>query len=73
MEKEFQGIPALEIIKLIDTRKKRYCAITLGDIEEIIKDKDQLSKIRKIVLDNFNNYTRSVYSVAGIDIEGAST
>lgn len=66
------GLTELEIIKLIDKKKKKYCAITLGEMEEEIKDPEVFKKCRKIVLDNMNGFTRGVFTVVGINIEGAS-
>jgi len=70
MSKELEGLPVLEIIKLINKRKKRYCAIALNDLEEEIKDEEVFKKVRKILLDNMNGFTRSVLTVIGIDVEG---
>lgn len=67
---EDKGLTELEIIKLINKRKKRYCAISLNDIEEEIQDSELFKKVRKIVLDNINSFTRSVFTVIGINIEG---
>ncbi len=68
--KEFQGLTELEIVKLINKRKKRYCAMALNDLEEEIHDPELFKKARKIFLDNMNSFTRSVFTVVGIQIEG---
>jgi hypothetical protein len=70
MGKENAGLPEIEIIKLINKRKKRYCAIALNDLEELMGQSEQFKAIRKIVLDNMNGFTRSVFTVIGIDVEG---
>lgn len=70
MSKELEGIPEVEIVKLINKRKKRYCAIALNDLEEEIGKNEDFTKIRKIFLDNMNGFTRSVFTVIGIDVEG---
>lgn len=70
MNKDFQGLTELEIVKLINKRKKRYCAIALNDLEEEINDTELFKKVRKILLDNVNSFTRSVFTVVGIDVEG---
>ena len=70
MVKDFQGLTELEIVKLINKRKKRYCAIALNDLEEEIQDTELFKKVRKIVLDNMNSFTRSVFTVVGINVEG---
>lgn len=70
MAEDFKGLTELEIVKLINKRKKRYCAISLNDLEEEIQDPDLFKKVRKILLDNMNSFTRSIFTVIGIDIEG---
>ena len=70
MSKALEGLSEVEIIKLINKRKKRYCAIALNDFEEIVVDRELFQKIRKIFLDNMNGFTRSVFTVIDIDIEG---
>lgn len=70
MGKESDGLTDLEIIKLINKRKKRYCAIALNDLEEIMGQAESFKDVRKIFLDNMNGFTRSVFTVIGIDVEG---
>ena len=70
MSGDFQGLSELEIVKLIQKKKKRYCAIALNDIEEEINDPELFKKIRKIFLDNMNSFTRSMFTVVGIQVEG---
>ncbi len=67
---DFEGLTELEIIKLINKRKKRYCAIALNDLEEEITDPELFKRVRKIVLDNINGFTRSTFTVIGINVEG---
>ena len=69
MEK-FEGLTELEIVKLINKRKKRYCAIALNDLEEEITDPELFKGVRKVVLDNMNSFTRSIFTVIGINVEG---
>ncbi len=66
----FKGITELEIVKLIQKKKKRYCAIALNDMEEEISDTETFKKVRKIFLDNVNSFTRSLFTVIGIEVEG---
>lgn len=68
--KDFQGLTELEIVKLIQKKKKRYCAIALNELEEEINDPELFKRIRKIFLDSMNNYTRSMFTVVGISVEG---
>ena len=66
----FKGLTELEIVKLIQKKKKRYCAIALNDMEEEISDTETFKKVRKIFLDNVNSFTRSLFTVIGIEVEG---
>ena len=68
--KDFQGLTELEIVKLIQKKKKRYCAIALNELEEEVNDPELFKRIRKIFLDSMNNYTRSMFTVVGISVEG---
>ncbi len=70
MMDKFEGLTELEIVKLINKRKKRYCAIALNDLEEEITDQDLFKRVRKVVLDNMNSFTRSIFTVVGINVEG---
>lgn len=70
MSKELEGLPEIEIVKLINKRKRRYCALALNDLEEEIGKNDSFSRIRKIFLDNMNGFTRSIFTVIGIEVEG---
>jgi hypothetical protein len=70
---KFEALSPLEIVKLVDKKKARYCAITLNELEEIVKDKESYIRVRKVILDNYNNFARAMLVLAGIEIEGAST
>jgi hypothetical protein len=70
VSKDFQGLEELEIVKLIQKKKKRYCAIALNELEEEVNNQELFKKIRKIFLDNINSYTRSMFTVVGINVEG---
>jgi hypothetical protein len=68
--KDFQGLEEVEIVKAIQKKKKRYCAIALNDLEEEISDPELFKRVRKIFLDSINSYTRGMLIVVGINIEG---
>lgn len=70
MSKELEGLPEIEIVRLINKRKKRYCALALNDLEEEIGKNENFPRVRKIFLDNMNGFTRSIFTVIGIDVEG---
>jgi hypothetical protein len=69
-DKNFVGLTELEVVKLINKKKARYCAMALSDIEELVLDEDTFQKVRKVVLDNMNAFTRGMFTVVGISIEG---
>lgn len=62
----------LDILALIKRKQGRYIALLLNDVEEIIGDDQKTyTKLRKIMLDFFNDYTRSIFRIlVGEDIEG---
>lgn len=67
---EIDGLDLFDLISFISKKNKRFLAIILADIEEILgKDSREYKLIRKIVLDGFNDYTRSVVKVVFGDIE----
>ena len=67
---EIDGLDLFDLVSFISKKNKRFIAIILADIEEIVgKDSDEYQQIRKIVLDGFNDYTRSVVRIIFGDIE----
>lgn len=70
MGKETEALTDFEIIRLINKKKKRYCAIALNDLEEEGLETDSFKRTRKIFLDSINAYTRSIFTIIGVDIEG---
>jgi len=71
MPKDFGGLDDLEVLKLINKKKRRYCRISLNELEEEGLSEEQFRRIRKIILDNMSSFCRSVFVVIGIEIEGA--
>jgi len=72
MEKDtiIQGLDLLDIVSYISRKNKKFQAIVLSEVEEVLdKDSQEYQLIRKIILDNFNNYTRSVVRTIFGDIE----
>lgn len=66
-----QGVDIIDLMVKVGQENKRFAAKTLQEIEEVIgKDSPEYPKVRKVVLDCFNNYTRSIMrSVFGNDFE----
>lgn len=67
-----QGLDLMDIITFVSKKNKKFQAISLSELEEII-DKEKYPEIyrevRKLILDGFNNYTRSIVRVLFGDIE----
>jgi hypothetical protein len=65
-----QGLDLKDIIGFIEKKNKKFQAITLSEFEEIMdKNSDEFKAMRKITLDNYNNYTRSVIRAIFGEIE----
>jgi len=65
-----QGLDVLDVIGFIETKNKKFQAILLNDLEQIVdKDSEEFKLIRKLFLDGFNNYTRSILRLIFGDIE----
>ncbi|NMC34393.1 MAG: hypothetical protein GYA36_18365 [Veillonellaceae bacterium] len=67
-----KGLDVLDLMKFIKSKNKRYQAIALQSLEEIIPDKksDEFIYIRKLLLDTLNNYTRAIFRIIfGVDLE----
>lgn len=69
--KVIQGLDVIDLIVVVGQKNKKFTAIALQEIEEILgKDSEEYKSIRKVFLDSFNNYTRSVMrSIFGDDFE----
>ena len=65
-----ERIPQLEVVSLFNKRKSRYIAIVLNELEAEKLSDDQYKRIRKIFLDGLNSYTRGLFPIIGITIEG---
>ncbi len=65
---------AWEDIKLLKRKKNKYIAVTLDELESILPQEEypkEYELVRKLVLDMFNDYHRTVYKIVlGIDVEG---
>ena len=67
-----EGLDIIDVVNHIDKKSRSYQAIMLQDIEQIIsKDDPKFGKVRKVILDNLNEYTRSLLRMLfGVDYEG---
>lgn len=65
------GLDLLDVLGLIKRKQRRYIALLLNDVEELMADDPKYTHVRKILLDYFNDYTRSIFRILiGDDIEG---
>jgi len=65
-----QGLDLFDVVTFMTKKSKRFQAMALSNLEEVIdKDSEEFKYIRKIILDYFNNYTRSVIRAIFGDIE----
>jgi hypothetical protein len=65
-----QGLDLEDIIGFIEKKNKKFQAITLSEYEEVMdRNTAEFRAIRKITLDNYNNYTRSVVRAIFGEIE----
>jgi hypothetical protein len=59
-----EGLNVIEIVKFLGNKNKKYLAITLNNIEDVLDPNSEDYKlIRKEVLDGFNEFTRAIVEV----------
>lgn len=66
-----KGLDLLDIIDYIGRKNKKYLAMLLQDVEDVLdKDSTEFKRVRNLILGNYNNYTRSVLrAIFGTDFE----
>ncbi len=58
---KIEGLDLIDVINFVHKRNKKYQAILLSDIEDIMgRDSEDFQLIRKLVLDSYNDFTRSL-------------
>jgi len=69
---EVNGLDMIDVLSAVKRRQGRYLALLLKDLEEILDiNSEEYALVRKLVLDHFNDYTRSVFRILiGDEIEG---
>lgn len=71
VEVTIDGLDLVDVIDFIGRKKNKFVSITLSDIEdELSDDSVAYRQVRKIILDGFNDYTRSLLRVLFGDVEG---
>lgn len=60
------GIALIQLMHDIDARKRMYLRLTLDSLERMGEEKTlTFSMIKKIVLDNFNDFNRDIETLLG--------
>jgi len=60
------GLALIETVNNIDARKRMYSRLTLDSLERLGQERTlTFDMIRKIILDNFNDYNRDVQTILG--------
>lgn len=60
------GIAIIQAMHDIDSRKRTYLRLTLDSLERLAVEKELTFKmIKKIVLDNFNDFNRDIQTMLG--------
>ena len=59
-----EGLNVIEVVKFLRNKNKKYLAITLNNIEDVLDvNSEEYKLIRKEVLDGFNEFTRAIVEV----------
>lgn len=70
-EVTIEGLDVIDVVRYITRKKDKFLAIALAELEETMeKDSNEYKFIRKVFLDAFNDYTRSILRTIFGDIEG---
>jgi hypothetical protein len=66
-----EGLDVIDVVRYITRKKDKFLAIALSELEETMdKDSNEYKYIRKVFLDAFNDYTRSILRTFFGNIEG---
>jgi hypothetical protein len=66
-----QGFDILDVSDHISKMSKKYQAALLSKVEETVNNRESYLQIRKLILDDFNEFTRKVIESIFGDIENA--
>lgn len=65
---KINGISLINTVTDIEARKKMYCKLALDDIERLAQSHElKFHMIKKIFLDNMNDFNRDIQSIIGFD------
>jgi len=66
-----EGLDIVDVVRYISRKKDKFIAIVLADLEEVMdKETNEYKFIRKVFLDGFNDYTRSIMRTMFGNVEG---
>lgn len=65
---KLEGLDEVDIIRAINSKKSLYLRVLLDNLENSI-DIDSFNTARKIILDSFNDYSRSIIRLFLGDVE----
>jgi hypothetical protein len=67
---KINGMALVEAASDVEKRKRMYCKLSLDALERLEKENRlNFPQIKKIVLDNFNDYTRDIHTIIGFGRE----
>lgn len=62
------GVALVSAIADIDARKRMYCRLVLNDLERKgLENKLTFADIKKVFLDNINDFNRDIQTILGLD------
>ena len=64
-----QGLDLFDIMQLASKKKNKFVALALQEIEELGLPEDVYVKVRKVILDKFGDFSRSLMRSLLGDIE----
>jgi hypothetical protein len=65
-----EGLDIIDVLGETSRKNRKFSAIFLNELDELVSDPKVKKLLRKAFLDNHNNYTRSIIRMIFGDIEG---
>ncbi len=66
-----EGLDVIDVVRFITRKKDKFLAIALAELEDTMdKESNEYKFVRKVFLDAFNDYTRSILRAFFGNIEG---
>jgi hypothetical protein len=65
-----EGLDVIDVIGETSRKNRKFAAIFLNELDILVSDVKLKKEIRKLFLDNQNNYTRSIIAMIFGDVEG---